>query len=391
MKKLIVALLLTLPAAAQEPWHDVTGALQKSAFTPTTRQQLDRAALREINKHFPAASLEEAWEQHPEAPLMQWSTQGAAELLKDPYLTYLEPQAFASVMKKFDGDAQPNPGFSIVKDGPGQPVQVLEVAPNGPSQLHAGDVITVLNGHNTAELSIESARAELDGPAGSLLTLQTGQGQLEVKRQLPDKRTVTFQTLDNGVGYLKIRNFAASTPTEVQQALGQLKTQNLLIDLRNNGGGLVSSAVQVCAHFLPGGTQVVRLQRRNEMQPYLTDRSGNSTAKVVVLINGESASAAEIMASALHDHGRAKLVGTTSFGKGCVQRYLPLTDGGGLKFTSALYQTPAGHQIQGLGIDPDITETLDPLTRAQGLLTSLLAAPLTKEKARLPEGKPGLF
>lgn len=373
MKKLILTLLLTLPAAAQESrWHDVAGALQKSAFTSTTVQQLDRAALKEINKHFPAASLNEAWEEHPEAPLMQWSTQAAAELLKDPYLTYLEPQAFASVMKKFDGDAQPGPGFSIVKDGPGQPVHVLEVDPEGPAQVHAGDIITSLNGHNTAELSIESARTELEGPAGSFLSLETSQGKFEVERHVPDKRTVTYQTLDNGVGYLKIRNFAASTPVEVQQALGQLKSHSLLIDLRNNGGGLVSSAVQVCANFLPGGSPVVRLQRRNEMQPYTTDRTGNSTTKVVVLINGESASAAEIMASALHDHGRAKLVGTTSFGKGCVQRYLPLADGGGLKFTSALYQTPAGHQIQGLGIDPDVKETLDPLSRAQGLLSSLL-------------------
>ncbi|MCW5872086.1 MAG: PDZ domain-containing protein, partial [Candidatus Eremiobacteraeota bacterium] len=246
MKKLILLFLLTLPAAAQESrWHDVAGALQKSAFTPTTVQQLDRAALQEINKHFPASSLAEAWEQHPEAPLLQWSAQAAAELLKDPYLTYLEPQAFASVMKKFDGDAQPNPGFSIVKDGPGQPVHVLEVDPNGPAQLRAGDVILSLNGHNTAELSIESARSELEGPAGSSLSVQTSQGQFQVERRVPDKRTVTFQALENGVGYLKIRNFAASTPAEVQQALGQLKTQNLLIDLRNNGGGLVSSAVQV--------------------------------------------------------------------------------------------------------------------------------------------------
>lgn len=373
MKKLILSLLLTLPAAAQEAkWHQVASALQKAAFMPTTVQQLDRAALREINQHFPAASLAEAWEEHPAAPLMQWSIQGAATLLQDPYLTYLDADAFDSVMKKFDGDAQPGPGFTIVKDHPGQPVYVLEVGPNGPADLHPGDPILALNGHNTAELSIESARAELEGPAGSSLQVQTSAAVLDVRRQAADKRTVTFQTLDNGVGYLKIRNFAASTPGEVQSALAQLHTQNLLIDLRNNGGGLVSSAVQVCANFLPGGSQVVRLQRRDQMQPYVTDRTGNSTSKVVVLINHESASAAEIMASALHDHGRAKLVGSTSFGKGCVQRYLPLGDGSGLKFTSALYQTPAGHQIQGTGIDPDIKETLDPLTKAQGLLTSLL-------------------
>ena len=283
----------------------------------------------------------------------------------------MDPEAFDSVIKKFDGNAQPGPGFTIVKDHPGQPVHVLEVDPNGPAQLHAGDPILSLNGHNTAELSIESARAELEGPAGSRLQVQTSAALIDVQRQEADKRTVTFQKLDNGVGYIRIRNFAASTPAEVQAALVQLQTQSLLIDLRNNGGGLVSSAVQVCANFLPGGSQVVRLQRRDQMQPYVTDKTGNSTSKVVVLINHESASAAEIMASALHDHGRAKLVGTTSFGKGCVQRYLPLGDGSGLKFTSARYQTPAGHQIQGTGIDPDIKETLDPLTKAQGLFSRL--------------------
>ena len=92
MKKLIFSLLLTLPALAQESrWHDVASALQKSALTPTTVQQLDRAALKEINKHFPASSLGEAWDQHPEAPLMQWSTQAAAELLKDPWSLKLSP------------------------------------------------------------------------------------------------------------------------------------------------------------------------------------------------------------------------------------------------------------------------------------------------------------
>jgi carboxyl-terminal processing protease len=371
VKKLLLALLLSVPALAQEnAWHDIKAALQKSALTPVSGAQLDRAALQEINKHFAAATLDEAWDH--KGPILQWATQGAAELLHDPYLTYLEPDSFRSVLKKFDGDAQPGPGFSIVKDGPGQPVHVLEVEARGPAQLHAGDVIVSLNGHSTAEMSVEAARAELEGVAGSSLRLRTSLAEMDVPRLAPDKRTVTFQQMDNGVGYLRIRNFAASTPAEVKAALGELHSQNVVIDLRNNGGGLVNAAVQVCSNFLPGGSQVVRLQRRDEMQPYVTGSSGsNSTARVVVLINHESASAAEIVASALHDHGRATLVGTTSFGKGCVQRYLPLTDGGGLKFTSALYQTPAGHQIQGSGITPDINETLDPLTRAQGLLTSL--------------------
>ncbi|MBS2035729.1 PDZ domain-containing protein [bacterium] len=377
MKKLILAVLLTLPGLAQEPtWREIKGALQKSALNPVTSSQLDQAALQEIRQHLPASSLEEAWDQHPEAPLLQWCARGAAELLHDPYLTYLEPESFRSVVSKFDGDAQPGPGFSIVKDGPGQPVRVLEVEANGPQRLHAGDVILSLNGHSTADLSIEAARAELEGPAGSLLHLNLAQSEMDLPRLQPDKRTVTFQQMDNGVGYLRIRNFAASTPAEVKEALGLLHTSNVVIDLRNNGGGLVSSAVQVCSNFLPGGSPVVRLQRRDSTQPYMTGSSGgaNSTTKVVVVINHESASAAEIMASALHDHGRATLVGTTSFGKGCVQRYLPLPDGGGLKFTSALYQTPAGHQIQGTGITPDIQETLDPLTRAQGLLTSVIHA-----------------
>ena len=372
MRTLIFAVLLALPAAAQESkWRQVASALQQSAFAPTTVQQLDRAALQEINKHLPAGSLHQAWEDHPEAPLLQWSLEGAAALLQDPYLTYLDPEAFDSVMKKFDGEAQPGPGFSIVKDQPGQPVHVLEVDSNGPAQLRAGDAILRLNGHNTSDLSIESARAELEGPAGTTLQVQTSAAILEVERQAADQRTVTFQQLENGVGYLRIRNFATSTPSEVQTALAQLHAQSLLIDLRNTGGGLVSAAVQVCANFLPGGSPVVRLQRRDQMQPYLTDKTGNTTTRVVVLINHESASAAEIVASALHDHGRAVLVGTTSFGKGCVQRYLALGDGSGLKFTSARYQTPAGHQIQGTGIDPDIKETLDPLTKAQGLFSRL--------------------
>ncbi|MFN8609451.1 MAG: S41 family peptidase [Vulcanimicrobiota bacterium] len=377
MKKLILAVLLTLPGAAQEnTWHDIKMALQKSALLPVTAQQLDRAALKEVNRHFRAASLEEAWEQHPEAPLLEWSTQGAAELLHDPYLTYLAPASFRSVLSKFEGEARPGPGFSIVKDGPGLPVRVLEVEPEGPARLRSGDVIVSLNGHKTAEMSIESARSELEGAPGSLLHVTTAADEMDVPRLAADRRTVTFQSMDNGVGYLRIRNFAASTPNEVRQALDRLHTSNVVIDLRNNGGGLVSSAVQVCSNFLPGGSPVVRLQRRDELQPYVTGAGGSSNGKLVILINHESASAAEIMASALHDHGRATLVGTTSFGKGCVQRYLALEDGGGLKFTSAIYQTPAGHQIQGSGITPDIQETLDPLTRAQGLLTTLIRSNL---------------
>jgi len=184
--------------------------------------------------------------------------------------------------------------------------------------------------------------------------------EVHVTRTVLDARTVESHMLDREgtrVGYLRVRTFGTRTGEELEQGLAQLDQDGAaayVLDLRNNGGGLVTAAVSVCSNFLPEGTQIVTVNRRVHPEVHAAHGGLKISKPLVVLVNHNSASASEITAGAIHDTGVGTVVGSRSFGKGTVQRYFPLGDGSGLKFTTALYRTPAGTQINGVGITPDV-------------------------------------
>jgi carboxyl-terminal processing protease len=192
---------------------------------------------------------------------------------------------------------------------------------------------------------------------------------VEIQREVIHVQSVRSQELPDGVGYIRIRQFQEQTAQDLDAALDKLTKagmKGLILDLRNNPGGLLTAAVDVSEKFLEDGRLVVYTEGRVKNQNMrFTAHAKKPHAKVpmVVLVNQGSASASEIVAGALQDYGRAKVVGTQSFGKGSVQTIIPLSDGAGLRLTTAKYFTPKGRSIQGKGITPDVIAEVPKETR----------------------------
>jgi carboxyl-terminal processing protease len=206
----------------------------------------------------------------------------------------------------------------------------------------------------------------LRGPEGTPVTISImRQGFADPKdftlsRAVIQIKSVRWTKLPDDIGYIKLRSFQKTSSEELEEALqdlGEQKVQSLILDLRNNPGGLLEQAVAVSDLFLEGGKLIVYTKGRlasQSMKGYSKNDSFHVSYPLAIVINGGSASASEIVAGALQDLGRATVVGTQSFGKGSVQTIIPLSDGSGLRLTTAKYYTPKGNEIHGKGITPDI-------------------------------------
>jgi carboxyl-terminal processing protease len=266
-------------------------------------------------------------------------------------------------------------------------VSIMDDSPAARAGLLPGDLVTRLNGVSlagmTLDQTIQRARGEPDTSV-ALTVLRKGEQPrvVTLKRAIIQSRSVKSAMLGAGYGYLKISQFNQRTAENTLAALTELyregggSLKGILLDLRDNPGGLLRSAVAVSSLFLPRDTLVVYTEAANadsRMRLRTTEvqyrlNGGEETLKqlpdlkslpIVVLVNSGSASAAEILAGALQDHRRAQVVGTQTFGKGSVQVLVPLADGAALKLTTAYYFTPKGRRIQGKGVTPDTV--LDPL------------------------------
>jgi carboxyl-terminal processing protease len=258
----------------------------------------------------------------------------------------------------------------------------------------AGDAITELDGHPIKGLSMDQAVDRMRGPAGSPITLtvdRKGAGRpiaMKIVREIIKVNPVKY-SVEGDVGWIKIKSFENEHTTaylqtaveDIQKLVGP-KLAGYVIDLRNNPGGLLDQAIAVSDAFLDRGVIVVTRGRGPADVERAAAKPGDITRNkpIVVLINGGSASASEIVAGALQDHKRAALVGTRSFGKGSVQTLIPLADKGALRLTTARYYTPSGRSIQATGIEPEYV--VEPELPAD-LRKQLSAAPLESE-AQLP-------
>jgi len=217
-------------------------------------------------------------------------------------------------------------------------------------------------------MSIMDAVKRMRGPKGSKVTLTIVREGFDkpkdftLERAIIQVKSVRSKTLDNGYGYVRIAQFQEKTDDDLVKALKALKEENsgslkgLVLDLRNDPGGLLDQAVKVADHFVEEGLIVYTEGREKDSRMQFSARKGGTEPNypMVVLINGGSASASEIVAGALQDHKRAVVMGTQSFGKGSVQTIIPLSDDSGLRLTTARYYTPNGRSIQAKGITPDI-------------------------------------
>jgi carboxyl-terminal processing protease len=294
----------------------------------------------------------------------------------DPHSAYLEPDAFRDLQESTSGEFG---GLGIevgTEDGFIKVISPIDDTPASEAGIQPGDLIIKIDGQLTKGLSMMEAVDKMRGKAGSkiLLTLVREGGlpfDVELTRAVIKVKSVKSQLLDDGYGYIRVTQFQINSGAEVGKALAKLRKENgkkllgLVLDLRNNPGGVLQAAVEITDHFLKKGLIVYTEGRiaNSELRFNADPADASEGVPLVVLINGGSASASEIVAGALQDHKRGVLMGTDSFGKGSVQTVLPLNNDRALKLTTALYFTPNGRSIQAQGIVPDIEVARAKLTR----------------------------
>jgi len=277
----------------------------------------------------------------------------------DPHSAYLDPKAFAELQESTSGEFG---GLGIevgTEDGFIKVVSPIDDTPASKAGIHPGDLIVKIDGKPTKGQSMMEAVESMRGKAGSkiVLTLVREGGKpfdVELTRAVIKVTSVRSQMIDPGYGYIRVTQFQVNTGEEVGKALNKLRKENgkklsgLVLDLRNNPGGVLQSAVEVADHFLKKGLIVYTKGRipNSELRFSADPLDASEGVPLVVLINGGSASASEIVAGALQDHKRGIVMGTDSFGKGSVQTVLPLNNDRALKITTALYFTPNGRSIQ---------------------------------------------
>lgn len=292
----------------------------------------------------------------------------------DPHSAYLDQEDYADLKASTTGKFGGLGVEVIPEDGLIRVITPIDDTPAQRAGVQAGDIIIRLNETPVKGLSLRDAVEMMKGERGTNITLtiirqgETKPLKITVTRDIINVRSVRSEMLEDGFGYVRVSQFQSNSADDFIQAVQTLKKNNkgklngLIIDLRNNPGGILESSVQISDAFLDreklkhDGVIVYTKGRMSGSQFKEKAHTGDilNGAPIIVLVNGGSASAAEIVAGALQDHKRALILGTQTFGKGSVQTVLPLKDNRGLKLTTALYYTPAGRSIQADGIKPDI-------------------------------------
>jgi len=304
----------------------------------------------------------------PEDPkLIEAAINGMLTAL-DPHSAYLNPKHFRDMQVQTRGEFG---GLGIevtMENGVVKVVSPIEDTPAARAGLMSGDLITHLDKEQIFGLTLQEAVEKMRGPVNSPITLtivrKGTEDPFEVKvvRDVIHINPVKFNAEGDDIGYIRLTTFNEQTTANLQKAIEDLKKQlgpklkGYIVDLRNNPGGLLDQAISVSDAFLDQGAIVLTRGRNLEETQRSNARPGDITdgQKIVVLINGGSASASEIVAGALQDHHRATIIGTRSFGKGSVQTIIPLGSNGALRLTTARYYTPSGRSIQAKGIDPEV-------------------------------------
>ncbi|MBV8402829.1 MAG: S41 family peptidase [Gammaproteobacteria bacterium] len=285
----------------------------------------------------------------------------------DPHSAYLDSQEFDEIRLSTMG-SYPGVGIEVMaNDGVVKILRPIDGSPAQRAGLRAGDHIVRIDGSDVGA-DLAGAIARMRGISGTLVTLSVrreGSAELldfALRREQVEVHSVLGQTLEPGFGYVRVTTFSETTAQDVARAISHLKRDNptgicgLVLDLRNNPGGVLEAGVAVADAFLDSGVIVSADGRTPEARFQMEATHGDliNGAALVVLVNAGSASASEIVAGALKDHGRALLVGRKTYGKGSVQTVLPLSRGGAVKLTTSRYFTPSGVSIHGKGIVPDV-------------------------------------
>ena len=300
-----------------------------------------------------------------EDDLLHGAAKGMVEAWKDPYTRFVAPKQLKDEEIELEGKYGGLGMYVGDRDGAILVISPMEDSPAERAGLKPKDQIVKVDDEVVVGWTSDRVVQKLRGEPDTKVTIwvrREGEDELlsfEITREIIKLKSVRYEMLSDDIGYLKLTQFKHSTSEEARSALRDMIRQGmkaLILDLRNNGGGLLDASVKIVSMFVRNGMVVEtkgRSDRANEK--YNVDKSQYLTnVPMIVLINGGSASASEIVAGALNDRGRAKLIGEKSFGKGSVQTLFPLTDGSGLYVTIARYYTPSGKVIDHVGLSPDI-------------------------------------
>lgn len=295
---------------------------------------------------------------------------GLVDSLGDPYSVYYNAEEWQELMQSTEGiyygigaylSLDPATGLARIAG-------VIAGTPAEESGLRENDIIYMVDDEQIQGLELTEIVSRVKGEEGTQVHLtiyREGESdylEIDVTRKKIESPTVEYEMYDNGVGYIQIREFDEVTTDQFTEALAVVKgsgAKGLILDLRGNPGGSLPVVVDIARAILPKGLIVYTEDKYGEREEYSCDGRNELQIPLVVLVNGNSASASEILAGAVKDYEIGTLIGTTTFGKGIVQRVLPLTDGTALKLTVSSYFTPKGNNIHGTGIEPDIVCEFD--------------------------------
>ena len=340
--------------------------VEKTGYASESYEELKIFAevLTQVKKHYV--------EQVQTDDLVHGAVRGMLKTL-DPHSAYMTPEMYKEMRVETKGEFE-GLGIQIgIKDHHVTVIAPIEGTPAHAAGIETGDVILEVDETPTKDLTLMEAVQRMRGPKGTSVTLTVRrEGASETLTFTLVRDTIKIQSvrsrlLDDHIGYVRISQFQEATPQDLGRELVKLQdegTQGLILDLRNNPGGLLSAAVGVSEQFLQPDTLVVSVKGRDgrkdeyRASPPMDPRE----YPMIVLVNQGSASASEIVAAAMQDWGKAVILGKTTFGKGSVQTILPLSDGSGLRLTTAKYYTPSGESIHSVGVKPDIVVEPKPIT-----------------------------
>lgn len=297
--------------------------------------------------------------------LMQGAIKGMVESLGDPYTAYMDQEEFLEQNAPLQGEYT---GIGAWVDTSGDALIFISPMPDSPAEeagIKPGDMVVMIDGEDMRSVEPDLVLKRILGPAGTVVHItvqrenETELIEMEIERAVITVPTVDSELLENEIGYIRLYSFGANSTSEFAAAMNELignGSESLIVDLRANSGGFVETAVEISSYFLESGTVLIEEWGDGSRDEYTANEKPISTEiPVVILVDGGTASSSEIMAGALQDYDRATLIGTTTFGKGLIQNWIPLVgENGAIRVTIAHWLTPKEQEIQGNGLTPDI-------------------------------------
>lgn len=343
-----------------------SGTVSSDGFATESQETIDK--LNEIEGYIDRSFIDSV----SNDALSEGLYRGMVEALDDPYATYYTPEEWIK-MKEDTTGVYYGIGAYLMLDEKYLYPRITGVIPGSGAEeagIKENDYIMEVEGEDIYDQDLESVVARIRGDEGTSVHITIARGEegarelmeFDVVRHRVETPTVEWEMMDDDIGYIAITRFETVTVDQFAEALAEVKgkgAKGIVLDLRSNPGGSLPAAVSIAGMMLPKGTVVYTMDRYGNREDYTSSGNNELQIPMAVLVNGNSASASEILAGAIKDYKKGTLVGTTTFGKGIVQQIFVLEDESALKITVSHYYTPNGNDIHGVGIEPDVEEEFD--------------------------------